>query len=709
MAAFNYNISITGDCSNAGLGEIRILPTGGTEPYTIQWVSPYFPPNVGFIGPVVQPGLYSNVYSIRLNDSTLPINNEFYVNIPVSSGVCCQILSVEKTTCGLNNGSVTATSTSNYSSTYFYLYTSGNTLITNDVTNTDNIVFGNLSAGSYYLVAQDIGGCTGKSQSFIIEPSSSFDYGLYIVPNSSCGGSPMGKIYVTGQTGQSPYTYLWSNGATDSVVTGLTSGSYTVTVTDYYGCSLIQEAFVSDIEPVGFGYFSAITPTCLTNNGAIILNITGGTAPYYYSASTGDVTISYSKTYILSGLTSGSYSVQVTDAGLCSFVAGTQLLSPQGITSVQVTGTNSTCSSNDGSILISVQNGTFPYTYTLIYPNGNSDIYSTNATSYLFPNLNEGMYSVFVEDVNGCSYVQVVYIMTSNSFTIDVTSNDTTCGLSNGSVNIIVSGGTSPYTYYFDNTAYVVSTTQTATTINNISYGTHSVSVVDNSGCSQNKSFFINNSIGVDFSLYTTPCGVGNEGTITAFISNGEPPFTYYWSNNTPNNPQQIYVSGLTAGTYSLTIIDGNGCTQTKSTEIICGQSYQTYELYLMGGEQFQVTTGTKLGLLQMLNEGYEDLTSGNTSCNLISAQFKTNINLTPLNLNLTDIFYTSYELNDVPQDSLWYESIKSLLLTISGVIDVNINPLTNELIIRTVPGSPCSNQEISVELILIYDIMCIS
>jgi hypothetical protein len=110
-----------------------------------------------------------------------------------------------------------------------------------------------------------------------------------------------------------------------------------------------------------------------------------------------------------------------------------------------------------------------------------------------------------------------------------------------------------------------------------------------------------------------------------------------------------------------------------------------------------------------MLNEGYEDLTSGNTSCNLISAQFKTNINLTPLNLNLTDIFYTSYELNDVPQDSLWYESIKSLLLTISGVIDVNINPLTNELIIRTVPGSPCSNQEISVELILIYDIMCIS
>ena len=709
MAAFNYNISITGDCSNAGLGEIRILPTGGTEPYTIQWVSPYFPPNVGFIGPVVQPGLYSNVYSIRLNDSTLPTNNEFYVNIPVSSGVCCQILSVEKTTCGLNNGSVTATSTSNYSSTYFYLYTSGNTLITNDVTNTDNIIFGNLSAGSYYLVAQDIGGCTGKSQSFIIEPSSSFDYGLYIVPNSSCGGSPMGKIYVTGQTGQSPYTYLWSNGATDSVVTGLTSGSYTVTVTDYYGCSLIQEAFVSDIEPVGFGYFSAITPTCLTNNGALILNITGGTAPYYYSASTGDVTISYSKTYILSGLTSGSYSVQVTDAGLCSFVAGTQLLSPQGITSVQVTGTNSTCSSNDGSILISVQNGTFPYTYTLIYPNGNSDIYSTNATSYLFPNLNEGMYSVFVEDVNGCSYVQVVYIMTSNSFTIDVTSNDTTCGLSNGSVNIIVSGGTSPYTYYFDNTAYVVSTTQTATTISNISYGTHSVSVVDNSGCSQNKSFFINNSIGVDFSLYTTPCGVGNEGTITAFISNGEPPFTYYWSNNTPNNPQQIYVSGLTAGTYSLTIIDGNGCTQTKSTEIICGQSYQTYELYLMGGEQFQVTTGTKLGLLQMLNEGYEDLTSGNTSCNLISAQFKTNINLTPLNLNLTDIFYTSYELNDVPQDSLWYESIKSLLLTISGVIDVNINPLTNELIIRTVPGSPCSNQEISVELILIYDIMCIS
>jgi SprB repeat len=709
MAAFNYNLSITGDCSGGGFGAIGILPTGGTMPYTIEWISPYFPPDIAVIGEVVQSGLYSNVYSIRLSDSSLPTNNEFYVNIPVSSGVCCQILSVQKTTCGSNNGSVTATSTSDYSSTYFYLYSSGNTLITNETTNTGSIVFGGLSAGTYYIVAQDIGGCTGRSQSFIIEPSNSFDYGLYIVPNSSCGGSPAGKIYITGQTGQSPYTYLWSNGSTDSVVTGLTAGSYTVTVTDYFGCSLIKEALVTSIPPVGLGYFSAITPSCFTNDGAIVLNITGGTAPYYYSASTGDVVISYSEQYVLSGLSPGSYSFQVTDAGLCSFIAGTQLLSPQGMSSVQVVGTNSTCSSTDGSILVSVQNGSFPYTYTLVYPNGNSDSYSTNETSYLFSNLGEGTYSVFVQDLNGCSYSQVVYIMTSNSFTINVSNSNTTCGISNGSATIIVSGGSTPYTYYLDGIPYVVSTTQTATTIGNISYGTHSVSVTDGNGCTQTNSFFVNNSYGVDFSLYPISCGSGDEGTITAFISSGVPPFTYYWSNNVIGNPQQIYVSGLTAGTYSLTVIDSNGCTQSKSTEIICGQSYQTYELYVMGSEDFSVTSGTKLGLLQMLNDGYEDLVSGNTSCSMVSAQFKTKISVTPVNIFLTDIFYTSYGLNDAPQDSLWYDSIKNLLYTISGVQEVTINPLTNEITIRTVPGSPCYNQEITVEMILIYDIMCIS
>ena len=709
MAAFNYNINITGDCSNTGVGAISILPSGGTAPYTIQWISPYFPTEVVFVEPAIQENLFANVYSIRINDSTLPVNNEFYVNIPVSSGVCAEILSVEKTTCGLNNGSVTATSTSNYSSTYFYLYTSGNTLVSDDVTNTGDIIFGNLSAGSYYLVAQDIGGCTGKSQTFIIEPSGTFDYGLYVVPNSSCGGSPMGKIYITGQTGQSPYTYLWSNGSTDNVITGLTAGSYTVTVTDYFGCSQIKEGIVTNVSPIGFGGFTVVNPTCFNSDGSISLQITGGTAPYYYSASTGNVLISYSSVYTLSGISSGSYTFQVTDAGLCGLIASTQLLTPQGISSVQVVSTNSFCSVNNGSILVSVQNGTTPYQYTLVYPNGDNVTYSSSLTSYIFPDLGSGVYSVFVQDLSGCTFNQDVYILSTNSFNLDAFITGTTCSLNNGSVQITVSGGSSPYTYYLDNTPYVVSTTQTATTINNIGFGVHTISVTDNDGCTQNKSIFIDNSVGIDFSLYPTSCGLGNDGTITAFISSGTPPFSYDWSENVNGNPQQILVSGLTAGTYSLTVTDINGCVQTKTTQISCGELYQTYQLYVMGSEGFQVNGGTKLGLLQMLNDGYNDLVTDNNSCSLISAQFQTKISVTPINIVVTDIFYTSVSINDAPQDNIWYNSIKNSLLSISGVQEVIIDPLTNQVTIRTVPGSPCSNQEILVEMIIIYDIMCIS
>jgi hypothetical protein len=130
MATFNYLVNVTGDCSQNSSGIVSILPFGGTPPYTVEWYNPSIPP-VDVVNDVasVRTGLQFGTYSVRLNDSTLPVNNEFYLNIPVSSGVCANIVSVSGTTCGLNNGSVLLGSSSFYSSTQFYLYSGDGTYL----------------------------------------------------------------------------------------------------------------------------------------------------------------------------------------------------------------------------------------------------------------------------------------------------------------------------------------------------------------------------------------------------------------------------------------------------------------------------------------------------------------------------------------------------------------------------------------------------
>ena len=685
MAVLNYNIAVTGDCSNNNSGALNLYVSAGSPPYTVQFISPSYSSQIITTQPASLAGLASNVYQIRVNDSSLPTNNEFLINIPISSGVCGSISAVQNTTCGINNGSVTGSSTSLYSSTDFFLYDVNNNYIKSANTVTNSAVFGELSAGTYYLGVIDLGGCTAFTPTFIVQESENLDFGLYVVPNSSCGGSPIGKIFVTGQTGQAPFSYLWNDGQTGSTITGLTSGLYSVTVTDAYGCTLSKSATITDVNPIGFGLFTATEPTCLQSNGVINLTITGGTSPFYYSASTGNVLVSYSTTFSISGLSAGQYNFLVTDAGLCQMTAGITLETPGGLTSVTVQGQNSTCSTNNGSILVNVVGGTVPYTYTLIYPTGNQLNISNSQTSQIFQNLSGGTYSVAVSDNSGCSFLQELTLLTQNKFTVSTQVLGTSCGQSNGSVTIFTSSGaTLPLDYSVDGIQNVIDTNLSAVTFNNLSSGTHIVTVTDDDNCAQITNILVPPSQQLNYSLFSTSCGSGNSGKITAFITSGEPPFSFNWSDNVPNEPQQIQVSGLTAGTYSLTVVDANGCSLTRNTTITCNSNYASYQTYVMGAEIFNIQSPTKFGLLQMLNEGFFDLTSGNTSCDLISATFTAKVSVNPSGIIASQNFFTSTSLVQVPTDNDWYNTLRTLLLGIPGVGNVIIDQLNNQITIET-------------------------
>jgi hypothetical protein len=129
-----------------------------------------------------------------------------------------------------------------------------------------------------------------------------------------------------------------------------------------------------------------------------------------------------------------------------------------------------------------------------------------------------------------------------------------------------------------------------------------------------------------------------------------------------------------------------------------------------MGAEIFNIESPTKFGLLQMLNEGYFDLTSGNTSCDLISATFTAKVSVNPSGIVASQNFFTSTSLVQVPTDNDWYNTVRTLLLGIPGVGGVTINATNNQITIETSRNNTSlEGQEIVIDLIIGYDIICLS
>jgi hypothetical protein len=693
---FAYTITVTGACET-GIGAALLTASGGTPPYTFDWYNP----NLG-TGPY-KSNLSAGTYFVRANDSTAPTNNEFYINVVIGSGLTIGFQTEVATTCGLDNGSLTVTATSSCDVVNYYLY-SAYGFLDSQTTSTGIAIFDGLSAGTYSVTAVDCGGCSGTSETCIIYSSNTLDYGFYIVNDTECA-SPTGKVYVTGVTGNSPFTYLWSDGSTGSTITGLTAGGYGVTVTSADNCVLSKVATVDYVPSIGLGSWSAVTPSCFVADGSLTVTITGGTGPYYYSGSNGTVAITYATSYVFSGLSSGPFSVDITDAALCKATFSTVLQTPNTFNSLSVTQTNSTCSGSDGKISITLDGGEIPYTYTLVYPDSSVVNAVSNSTAYDFVNLESGTYTVYVSDSTSCLYQQEITIIAENLYTVTTSSSGSTCNLNNGTVTLTLStGGTAPYTYQLSN-GQSVNTNFSAATFDGLGTGTYGYTVTDTTGCIQSGNVTVSYGTPLQYSLYPTSCGTGSGGTITTLISSGTPPFTFTWSNNISGNPQNIIVTGLTGGTYSLTIVDSNGCVQTRSTIISCTAIESTYQIYTMCEKDFVYTSGTERGILQMLNEGYYDITSGHTECLLSAATFVAQVEVS--GITYTDSFYTGTTLLDIPTNQQWYNAVETILLSIPGVNGVTINTTTSVVTIST--EGELANQQIVIDLIIQYDINCVS
>ena len=465
MAINNVYFSVTGDCQNLGVGAYSLSIDGTSPDYRINFINPgipdYYDVNGFSAGTYVYLtgsttgftayNLTGGTYSIEVWDSDIP-NNSSTISINISSGTCVSIDSVIPTTCGLNNGSATATTSTLYTTiNVFDLYDNSN----NYITSTSSAppiyyaVFNSLSAGSYYVVADDGSGCSGRSESFIVKSSTTTNYSLYTINNSSCALN-LGRVYISGLTGTPPYTYQWSNGEiVNDYITGLTSGGYSVTVTDGNGCQITKSTIVETAGPLSILTFTFNPPSCANNDGEITIYFSGGSPPYNVQCSNGDYQILFDTEYTFQNMAAGSYTFTIVDAGLCT-TSGSFLLTQTNAFTVQsVSVVNANCFGNNGELQISILGSAGSYDYEI---SGSTGIVTNNftiSTSGGYPfniqNLIPDTYNLTISSTTSpCIFVSTYTINNSSPFTVSTSVTGTTCGFNNGLVEVTVSTGYTP-------------------------------------------------------------------------------------------------------------------------------------------------------------------------------------------------------------------------------------------------------------------------
>ncbi|PLX02325.1 MAG: hypothetical protein C0594_12055, partial [Marinilabiliales bacterium] len=404
-----------------------------------------------------------------------------------------------------------------------------------------------LCSGTYDLSVTDDNNCVVTTSVTISEPDSltlSFN-----VAEPVCNGSSDGIVMADPAGGTEPYSYLWQNLNTTQSVIALPAGNYPVTVTDANGCQVSGDTSLLDPDPIIL-YIDTLNANCGLNDGAIDLHVENAAVPvtYDWAGPSG-----YNSTdEDITDLYAGNYCVTVEDVKGCTATSCWNIVDQSGPTASIVASQTihvSCNGGNNGSATVDVTGGTAPYSYTWSDPNGQFTPTANNLTA--------GNYNVAVSDSNGCVSVVDVTITEPPALDILITSTNPNCYQScDGSATANINGGVAPYSYEW---TIVDDSTATA---NLLCDGNYSVMVTDANGCTISESVEITEPpfISVVTNVINTTCSGDCNGQITAIPSGGTGTFDYTWNDS--NGQNTATVLGLCSGSYTVTVIDDNNCTQ---------------------------------------------------------------------------------------------------------------------------------------------------
>ncbi|RZS93569.1 SprB repeat-containing protein [Aquimarina brevivitae] len=598
-------------------GSINITPSGGTAPYSYSWSNGATSQDLN--------NIRSGTYTVTITDAKACVISKSYT-VTQPPLLTSTITVLNTLDCyGDANGSLRADSSGGVAG-YTYAWKR------NGTTYSSSRTISNLIAANYSVTITDANGNKSTSSYNLTQPSNLSLSG--VITNATGFGLSNGAINVTPSGGTSPYSYSWSNGSTAQDLNAIVAGTYSITITDAKGCTVSRSFTVTQpplLKVTGIAQGGQILCFGETNVN-LVASITGGVAPYqYFWYKDQNQSTSLSSSTLLSSRGAGSYTFVVIDANGNTASLATVVSQPSQLV-VNHSVNNVLCHGDKtGAIDLAVSGGTGNYTYT----------WSTGATTQDISNLGNGNYSVTVKDGNQCQKT-LNFTITQPSNPIRITNSTivsaTGFGLTNGSVEVSVTGGTPPYSYdWFDinGTSYTSSTNQLV----NIGAGKYQVRITDANNCSLQSAVYQvtqPDKLIIDEVEETPILCYGETGSIRVKPKGGVKinetnyPFEYryQWLDSENNTISQTNISGtIAAGTYTVIVTDANGnqvtqqFTLSQPTELNIS-SISTTDVSCYNGNTGSITINVTGGTPPYEYNWSNDGSSTNTLSELIAGTY---------------------------------------------------------------------------------------
>lgn len=529
-------LSLDASCNGTDDGAAQVNPSGGAGGYEYQW-------DANALNQTTQTAFNLDVgtYSVTVNDAA-GCSESISIDVGAPNAMVVSI-SIDSTSCHDTQDGFGEITVSGGTPGYTFEWSDAGaaTAIRSD-----------LASGAQSVTITDNNGCFEIIDFDILSPDP-----VELSTSSTlvnCFGGADGTATVLASGGSGGYQYQWANLQSTPTATGLAAGTAGVTVTDINGCQASTTVTVSQPAQLQITSLTTTSALCFgTATGTAAVGVQGGTSPYNYQWSNGQSGPN------AVGLVSGSVSVTVTDNNGCIVSQSATVSQPSALTT-SMSSVNLSCSgSPDGTATVTPSGGTSPYSYS----------WSNGQTSQTAVNLPAGTASVTVTDAKGCTSVNSVVLTAPTALTITLQTQTVSCnGGSNGSVQVTVLTGTSPFQYAWSNG-------QTGPGISGLVAGSYLVTVTDANGCEQTASVQITqpqplgaNLTQVDALCHDTPTGMASVSAIYYGTSPANPAnFTFAW--NTFPVQTEATASGLMGGqTYTVTVTDPAGCTAVESITI---------------------------------------------------------------------------------------------------------------------------------------------
>ena len=406
---------------------------------------------------------------------------------------------------------------------------------------------GGLSAANYYI---SITGADGKSFDSNYTFKNPDSLSVIATSLNGCYGGNNGSATATVYGGNSPYIYKWSNGENTQAISNLSTGTYTVTVTDVYQCITINKQVTIQQPSAALTIQENLTQPTTGCNGSISLSVSGGTTPYSYKWSNGETN------YKIANLCGGSYSIVVTDSGGCT-VSKSYNFNKNYSSNLNILQAIKCFGDANGKLVLHASGGIAPYKYQWFDAASNASIPKTDS---ILTGLISGNYYAKVIDANGDSSISNSLLLPDPVIlNLKLYSYSGCFGTASASASATVTGGTGLYSYHWSNNLNTA-------TIANLFAGNYNIIATDSNQCSVTGGINIiqPNVLSVQIISKNTSTACNANGTASANVSGGSAPYQYRWSTGNTTST----IDKLAQGNYSVTITDAHGCTASTSDTI---------------------------------------------------------------------------------------------------------------------------------------------